>query len=295
MLGCQILRFSALQDLKLFTPLVLQYTHKHAATCPVNKAKQKRCPGAGGLKKSGPSKTTGIPLKRGPVCKLPEDRTGGGSGSESGNVLRRAKMPGKVRMGFIPEEWFLFLKPMTGVSGPYILMIGLSNYLVSKEIFVMEHEYYMGISLFIMVYYGVTKFGPPLAAYLDKEVDSFTNDLEKTRQDELDFHKTIIKNSETAIWRANGQKDLMLAKKENIAIQLEAIYRERGMIIYQRVKSRLDYHVKRQRIEKRIQQKWMAQWILTNVEKSFTPEFKKRAMQYALSQLSNLVNQLPQK
>lgn len=35
----------------------------------------------------------------------------------------------------------------------------------------MEHEYYTGLSLLIMVYIAIKKFGPSIAAWLDKEVD----------------------------------------------------------------------------------------------------------------------------
>lgn len=35
----------------------------------------------------------------------------------------------------------------------------------------MEHEFYTGISLFIMAVYGVKKLGPKLASYLDKQID----------------------------------------------------------------------------------------------------------------------------
>jgi len=35
----------------------------------------------------------------------------------------------------------------------------------------MEHEFYTGISLFMMAVYAVKKLGPKLAAYLDKEID----------------------------------------------------------------------------------------------------------------------------
>lgn len=55
--------------------------------------------------------------------------------------------------------------------GPYTFGVGLSTYLLSKEIYVLEHEFYTGISLFIMVVFAVKKFGPKLAAYLDKEID----------------------------------------------------------------------------------------------------------------------------
>ncbi|CAH1647705.1 unnamed protein product [Spodoptera littoralis] len=286
MLGRQIVSFSIQLNSKLFAPLVVPHTQTHGANCPVSKSG--RCPGSGDAKQGG---TKAVPIKVGPIVNV----SSSGDDGTPGSGQKRAIRPGKVRLGFIPEEWFGFLKPMTGVTGPYFLMIGLANYLVSKEIFVMEHEYYMGISQFIMVYYAVTKFGPQLAVYLDKEVDDFTKDLEKTRIDELNFHQNVIKESETAIWRAMGLKDLMQAKKENIAVQLEAIYRERAMLVYQRVRGRLDYHVRKQRTVNRVKQKWMVQWILNNVEKSITADFKKQAMESALRQLTALAEQMPHK
>jgi hypothetical protein len=55
--------------------------------------------------------------------------------------------------------------------GPYTFGVGLATYLVSKEIYVLEHEFYTGISILIMTVYIVKKFGPKFAAYLDKEID----------------------------------------------------------------------------------------------------------------------------
>lgn len=80
----------------------------------------------------------------------------------------RAAEPGKVRLGFIPEEWFQFFYKKTGVTGPYTFGIGLTTYLCSKEIFVMEHEYYSGLSVAILLIIGVQKLGPSIAAYADK-------------------------------------------------------------------------------------------------------------------------------
>lgn len=71
----------------------------------------------------------------------------------------------------MPEEWFTFFYKKTGVTGPYTFFVTLGTYLVSKEIYVMEHEYYNGLSFLIMWIYGVKKFGPAISKYLDKEVD----------------------------------------------------------------------------------------------------------------------------
>lgn len=73
---------------------------------------------------------------------------------------------------------FQYFYPKTGVTGPYVFGAGLLTYLCSKEIYVMEHEYYSGLSILLMVVYATKKFGPGLAAYLDKEVDvSFSSSL----------------------------------------------------------------------------------------------------------------------
>lgn len=77
---------------------------------------------------------------------------------------------------------FQYFYPKTGVTGPYVFGGGLMTYLMSKEIYVMEHEYYSGLSILIMVIFATKKFGPSMAAYLDKEVDvSISSDSDKVQ------------------------------------------------------------------------------------------------------------------
>jgi len=82
---------------------------------------------------------------------------------------KRAVYPGKVRMGFLPDEWFTFFYNKTGVTGPYAFGAGLLTYVLSKEIWVLEHEFWGGVSFFIMIAFATKKFGPQLSAYLEKE------------------------------------------------------------------------------------------------------------------------------
>merc|ERR1711942_602691 len=56
-----------------------------------------------------------------------------------------------VRMGIFPEEWFTALYPKTGVTGPYMALFGVSTFLASKEYFVMEHDFYVGIGLAVVL------------------------------------------------------------------------------------------------------------------------------------------------
>ncbi len=57
--------------------------------------------------------------------------------------------PSPVRMGVFPEEWFQAFYNKTGVSGPYMALFSVGTFLVSKEFYVLEHDFYAGLALFI--------------------------------------------------------------------------------------------------------------------------------------------------
>lgn len=226
------------------------------------------------------------------VCPGSGKGTGRRTGGSTETAIKRATYSGPCRLGFIPDEWFQFLYPKTGVSGPYLLMVGLVNYMASKEILVMEHEYYSGLSVALVVYLVTKNFGRQIGDILDKEVKTIVDDMQKGRNEEIASYNAVIKDCELAGTRAKAQEILMAAKKENIALQLEAEYRERLMKVYSVVRDRLQYHMKRSRTEKRIQQKWMIEWILKNVNKSITPEFQKQALSSAIKDLGALASQM---
>lgn len=164
------------------------------------------------------------------------------------------------------------------MTGPYTFGVGLATYLCSKEIYVMEHEYYSGLSFAIMIIFCVKKLGPAVAAYCDKEIDKISADWNQSRIDELANFEEQIKSEKTEQWRAEGQLMLVEAKKENVALQLEAAYRERIARVYNEVKRRLDYQVECQHVVRSVNQKHMVSWIVNNVLKSITPDSEKETL-----------------
>lgn len=52
--------------------------------------------------------------------------------------------------------------------GPYMLGTGLLIYMLSKEIYVINHETFAAASIGAVLIYGVKKFGPQVAAFADK-------------------------------------------------------------------------------------------------------------------------------
>lgn len=194
----------------------------------------------------------------------------------------------KVRLGFIPEEWFQFFYKKTGVTGPYVFGVGFVTYLLSKEIIVMEHEFWTGFTLAIMFTYGIKKFGPGIATALDKEVDGLEEEWNNEKNQAIKTYETGIENEKKEQWRAAGQKYLFDAKRENVQLQLEAEYRRRLMNAYEETKKRLDYQLDLQNVRRKFEQKHMADWIIQNVIKSITPDQEKQAIQQSIADLKNL-------
>lgn len=97
-----------------------------------------------------------------------------------------------------------------------------------------------------------------------------------------------IKNEQQLQWSSDGQTMLIEAKRENVALQLEACYRQRIQTAYQEVKKRLDYQVEIQNIEKRISQRNLVDWVVTKVTSSITPDQEKQNIDKCIADLSSL-------
>ncbi|XP_017008094.1 ATP synthase subunit b, mitochondrial [Drosophila takahashii] len=217
-------------------------------------------------------------------------RSAAAAAAPGGAIERRQRPehPGKVRLGFLPEEWFQFFYNKTGVTGPYTFGVGLITYLCSKEIYVMEHEYYSGLSLGIMAVIAVKKLGPVIAKWADGEIDKIESEWKEGREAELKVLSDAIEAEKKEQWRADGALLLMEAKKENIALQLEAAFRERAMNVYSEVKRRLDYQVECRHVERRLSQKHMVNWITSNVLSSISPQQEKETLNKCIADLSAL-------
>lgn len=193
-----------------------------------------------------------------------------------------------VRIGFIPDEWFQFFYPKTGVTGPYVFLGGLTTYLLSKEYYVIEHEFYGGVSLLSIYLYVYWKHGDQIGKFFDKKVDEVEAQLNNDKNESLQSLDDGIKALEKEKWRTEGQLMLWDIKKQNIFMQLEATYRERLAKVHREVKNYLDYHAQMDAVERRISQKHMVQWITNSVLKSITPEQEKANLLQCIKELEVL-------
>jgi len=193
-----------------------------------------------------------------------------------------------VRLGIFPEEWFTALYPKTGVTGPYMALVGVGTFLASKEYFVMEHDFYVGLGLAVVLTGVVKSAGPDWTAAINKELDEEEAALRGIRQNEIDAIKASVAAEEASQADTSAWEDIIAAKKEAVGLQLEAVYRSRLQNAYTQVKKRLDYQLETANVVRRMEQKHMVDWIIGNVKASITPAQEDAALKKCISDLKGL-------
>jgi len=194
-----------------------------------------------------------------------------------------------VRFGFIPETWFQAFYNKTGVTGPYLFGFGFITYVLSKEIWIVEHNFTHFLSFWMAVWLIIYKYGPKIGAYLDQQSEGYEQrDWYKPVNKAKEDLKKVIEDQEKAIWREDGQKFLFEAKRENVDLQLESIYRQRLAEVHQAVKKRMDYMVEVESSQRRLQQQHMVQWIVNSVMSSITPQQEKESLTKCIQDLKTL-------
>lgn len=233
---------------------------------------------ASALKTSAPISTSLLPVSRtfhtsqqsqAPVPPLPEEG-------------------GKVRHGLFPEEFFQFLYPKTGVTGPYMFGTGLLTYLLSKEIYVVNHETFAAISVGIVILYGIKKFGKDVGKFADKLNEDKVAKAQEVKDIAMNSLAEAIEAEKKEQWRIEGRQHLFDAKRNNVAMMLETNYRERLHMMYNAVKKRLDYQVGLQHLQRRLAQEHMVNWVEKSVIQSITPQQEKESIAKCISDLKVL-------
>lgn len=124
---------------------------------------------------------------------------------------------------------------MIGVTGPYAFIAAVGTFLVSKEIWVLEHEFYCGLGLFIVLAGLVKQIGPAVSKSLEGAVDAQEAEVKAIRQNEIDRCKAALAEEEEGQWMATSYKELLQIKEENVAMQYEIEYRQRLNEAYKQV------------------------------------------------------------
>ncbi|KAM6976432.1 ATP synthase peripheral stalk subunit b, mitochondrial [Aplochiton taeniatus] len=195
---------------------------------------------------------------------------------------------GKTRHGIIPEELFQILYPKTGVTGPYMLGTGLLLYMLSKEIYVINHETFAAASIGAVVVYGVKKFGPDVAAFADKLNEEKVAKAQEVKDLAMASLAQAIEDEKKEQWRVEGRQMLFDAKKNNVAMLLETNQRERVHMVNNEVKKRLDYQIALQNLHRQMEKEHMVNWVRNNVIGSITAQQEKESIAKCITDLKAL-------
>nr|XP_058910842.1 ATP synthase F(0) complex subunit B1, mitochondrial-like [Kogia breviceps] len=177
---------------------------------------------------------------------------------------------GKVRLGLIPEEFFQFLYPKTGVTGPYVLGTGLILYLLSKEIYVITAETFSAISTIGVLVYVIKKYGAAIGEFADKLNEQKTAQLEEVKQASIRQIQDAVDLQKSQQASVQKRRYLFVVQRNNIAMALEVTYWERLHSVYKEVKNRLDYHISVQNMMRQKEQGHMINWVEKNVVRSIS-------------------------
>jgi F-type H+-transporting ATPase subunit b len=191
-------------------------------------------------------------------------------------------------MGIFPEEWFQAFYNKTGVSGPYMALFSIGTFLASKEYFVVEHDFFVGVGIAVVLAGIIKSTGPGVDAMLEKEISADEEALRSIRQNEIDFLAMSIADEKESQADATVWEDIITAKKEAVGLQLEAAYRQRLQDAYVQVKKRLDYQLEVSNVVRRMEQKHMVDWIINNVKSSITPAQEQAALKKCVADLKAL-------
>jgi len=196
---------------------------------------------------------------------------------------------GKVRMGFIPEEVFEAFYPKTGVTGPYLLLLGGATYALSKEVIPMEHQFINGTSLALLIYIIYKKYGLKMA---EKTKEMAMKDMEQwelIRNHAIKNYELAIEKDSELAWQVEGiAEQLGPALKENVELQLEAEYRKRLAQVHEQIKRRLDYASAMASTRRRIEQEHMVDWIVRSVLSSISAEQEEENLNACIANLEAL-------
>ncbi|CAJ1085366.1 ATP synthase F(0) complex subunit B1%2C mitochondrial [Xyrichtys novacula] len=169
-----------------------------------------------------------------------------------------------------------------------MLGTGLLIYMLSKEIYVINHETFAALSIGSVIVYGVKKFGPSVAAFADKLNEEKVAKAQEVKDAALASLTQAVEQEKKEQWRAEGRTLLFDAKKNNVAMLLETNYRERLHMVTNEVKRRLDYQIALQDLHRRMEQEHMINWVEKSVIGSITPQQEKESIAKCISDLKVL-------
>jgi F-type H+-transporting ATPase subunit b len=195
-----------------------------------------------------------------------------------------------TRYHVIPESWFQFFYPKTGVTGPYLFAGAFTTFLLSKEWLVMEHELLGATSSIVIFAYAIPKFGPKVRDYIMKGHQATIDGWDNWQKGNAAALGELIEEYKQSMNCGDVIKELYEARKQEIDLQLEGEYRNRLKKVYDDTKRRLNYLVAVADSQRQIHHHHMVNWVISNVHSSFGPKQESEVLDNCIMNLKQLAS-----
>lgn len=192
------------------------------------------------------------------------------------------------RHHIVPESWFQFFYPKTGVTGPYVFAGSFLTFLLSKEWLVYEHELLSGMAVATILTYAVIKFGPKISAAAKSEIEAHDEGWEHWRNGNIELLEKIQTHYKAQLDKSALIKEVYDLRSQDVDLQLEAEYRNRLKRVYEDTRRRLNYLVAKAESERQIHHKNMVSWVLTQAVQSFGQKQESDVLDSCISELKQL-------
>lgn len=195
-----------------------------------------------------------------------------------------------TRHHIIPESWFQFFYPKTGVTGPYAFFFCFGSFLMSKEWLVMEHELLTGFSSVAIFAYAIPKYGPKIREWMVNGIKKEYEDWDNFQQGNSKALGDLIAHYKTQFGKDETIGAIYDARRQDVELQLEAEYRRRLKTVYDDTKRRLNYLVAVANSQRQIHHANLVNMVISNVMSSFGPKQETETLDNCIVNLRSLAN-----
>jgi len=185
---------------------------------------------------------------------------------------------------------YQIFKDMAGQSAGTTLTIGLSAYIISKEVFVLNEEFFLGLIMGGTIYHLSKAVGPPIAKILDARSKDILDGMNAEKEGRLVNLAQSIANEHEGESANQVRKEFFEVDKINNEMNLEAEYRRRLLEVETEVQKRLDYQLDLERLKNGIEERHMASWIEKEVVNSISEGQEQDALLQCIHDLNILAD-----
>ncbi|XP_062511051.1 ATP synthase F(0) complex subunit B1, mitochondrial-like [Corticium candelabrum] len=180
------------------------------------------------------------------------------------------------------------IEEKTGVTGPWVLGLGLGAWLISKEIYIVGPETVEATVILGTMYILYRKVGGQIGEFLDSQAQEKLDAMNSKREAYVSVLKDAIQDEKSTEEEVGVLRDIFEVHRENNALALETEHRKRLAEVHSEVTKRLNFKVEEESLERRLQQEHIVDWLVNSVQASITPAQEGQMVKQCIADLKKM-------